>query len=328
MTYLFFLKRCLAPSVLAVMTVLAVTAQAAETFPSRPLRMLVGYPPGGPTDITARITAEYLSTAMMQQVIVDNRAGAGGTISATILSQANPDGYTIGLCANGEMAISPNLHKKMSYDPLKDFSPISRVGAGQLALVAPMPLPAKSVGDLVGMAKAKPGALNFASSGTGSTAHLAGELFKAMTKIDIVHVPYKGAAPALTDVIAGQVQMLITGYSGVVPHAKAGRLRVLAVTGAKRLQAAPDLPTIGETVPGYEVTSWYGIFAPAGTPRALIDRFQREIAAMAKTPAVIARMDALGIEPEGNTGQQLAAQMKEEIAKWGKVIKLAGVPRQ
>lgn len=328
MTHLFFLKRCLASSVLAVVTVLAVSAQAAETFPSRPLRLLVGYPPGGPTDITARITAEYLSTAMKQQVIVDNRPGAGGTISATILSQANPDGYTIGLCANGEMAISPNLRKKMSYDPLKSFAPISRVGAGQLALVVPTPLPAKSVTDLIGMAKAKPGALNFASSGTGSTAHLAGELFKAMAKIDIVHVPYKGAAPALTDVIAGQVQMLITGYSGVVPHAKAGRLRVLAVTGAKRLQAVPDLPTIGEAVPGYEVTSWYGIFAPAGTPRTLLDRFQREIAAMAKTPAVITRMEALGIEPEGNTGQQLAAQMKEEIAKWGKVIKLAGVPKQ
>lgn len=333
MVHLFFWCRffCkyLVPALVAVLMASAAGhGVAADAFPSRPLRMLVGYPPGGPTDITARITAEYLSTALKQQVIVDNRPGAGGTISATILSQASPDGYTIGLCANGEMAISPNLRKKMSYDPLKDFSPISRVGAGQLALVVPMLLPAKSVGDLIGLAKAKPGALNFASSGTGSTAHLAGELFKAMAKIDIVHVPYKGAAPALTDVIAGQVQMLITGYSGVVPHAKAGRLRVLAVTGAKRLQAAPDLPIIGEAVPGYEVTSWYGIFAPAGTPRVLLDRFQREIAEMAKTPAVIARMVALGIEPEGNTRQELAGQMKQEIEKWRKVVEIAGVRKE
>lgn len=301
---------------------------AADLFPARPLRMLVGYPAGGPNDITARITAEYLSNVLGQQVIVDNRAGAGGTISATILSQAAPDGYTLGLCANGEMAIAPNLRLKMPYDPLRDFAPVSRVGAGHLALVVPVALPAKTTADFVGLAKAKPGALNFASSGTGSTAHLAGELFKAMAKIDIVHVPYKGAAPALADVIGAQVQMLITGYSGVVPHARAGRLRVLAVTGAQRLKAAPEVPTIGEALPGYEVNSWYGVFAPAATPRALLERFQREIAAMTRTPAVITRMVALGIEPEGNTGKELAAQMKQEIAKWRKVVEVAGVAKE
>lgn len=313
----------------AVLAILAMgLGHAADGFPNRPLRMLVGYPPGGPNDITARITAEYLSSVMGQQVIVDNRPGAGGTISATILSQAAPDGYTLGLCANGEMAIAPNLRLKMPYDPLKSFAPVSRVGAGHLALVVPVALPAKSPADFVALAKAKPGALNFASSGTGSTAHLAGELFKALAKIDIVHVPYKGAAPALSDVIGGQVQMLITGYSGVVPHAKAGRLRVLAVTGGHRLKAAPELPTIGETLPGYEVTSWYGVFAPLGTPRTLLDWFQREIATMARTPSVVARMTALGIEPEGNTGQELAAQMKQEIAKWRKVVEIAGVQKE
>lgn len=313
----------------AVLAILAMgLGHAADGFPNRPLRMLVGYPPGGPNDITARITAEYLSSVMGQQVIVDNRPGAGGTISATILSQAAPDGYTLGLCANGEMAIAPNLRLKMPYDPLKSFAPVSRVGAGHLALVVPVALPAKSPADFVALAKAKPGALNFASSGTGSTAHLAGELFKALAKIDIVHVPYKGAAPALSDVIGGQVQMLITGYSGVVPHAKAGRLRMLAVTGGHRLKAAPELPTIGETLPGYEVTSWYGVFAPLGTPRTLLDRFQREIATMARTPSVVARMTALGIEPEGNTGQELAAQMKQEIAKWRKVVEIAGVQKE
>ncbi len=312
----------------ALMILTAGHAIAADAFPNRPLRMLVGYPAGGPNDITARITAEYLSTVLGQQVIVDNRAGAGGTISATILSQAAPDGYTIGICANGEMAIAPNLRLKMPFDPLRDFAPISRVGAGYLALVVPTVLPVKSTGDFIALAKAKPGTLNFASSGTGTTAHLAAELFKSMAKIDIVHVPYKGAAPALADVIGGQVQMLLTGYSGVVPHAKAGRLRVLAVTGAHRLKAAPELPAIGETLPGYEVNSWYGVFAPAATPRVLLDRFQREIAAMTKTPSVIARMVALGIEPEGNTRQELAAQVKQEIAKWHKVVEIAKVRKE
>ncbi len=329
MAHLLSLRRLPARIMLLVIALFgAGSGHAADTFPNRPLRMLVGYPPGGPNDITARITAEYLSSVLGQQVIVDNRAGAGGTISATILSQAAPDGYTLGLCANGEMAIAPNLRLKMPYDPLKSFAPVSRVGSGQLALVVPVSLTAKTTGDFVAQAKAKPGALNFASSGTGSTAHLAAELFKSMAKIDIVHVPYKGAAPALSDIIGGQVQMLITGYSGVVPHAKAGRLRVLAVTGAQRLKAAPDVPTIGETLPGYAVNSWYGVFAPLGTPRALLDRFQRDIATMTQTPAVIARMTALGIEADGSGGQELAAQMKEEIAKWRKVVEIAGVKKE
>lgn len=325
----FFPRQCQMQALLAVLMLLvAGHGMAAEVFPVRPLRMLVGYPAGGPNDITARITAEYLSGMLGQQVIVDNRAGAGGTISATILSQAAPDGYTLGLCANGEMAIAPNLRLKMPYDPLRDFAPVSRVGAGHLALVVPTAFPAKSAADFVALAKAKPGTLNFASAGTGSTAHLAGELFKAMARIDIMHVPYKGAAPALADVIGAQVQMLITGYSGVLPHAKAGRLRVLAVTGAQRLKAAPELPTIGETLPGYEVNSWYGVFAPAATPRALLDRFQQEIATMTRTPSVITRMVALGIEPEGNTRLEFAVQMKQEIAKWRKVVEAAGVTKE
>lgn len=329
MVRLSFSRKYLAPLLLVVLTLSATDrGHAADMFPTRPLRMLVGYPAGGPNDITARITAEYLSGVLGQQVIVDNRAGAGGTISATILSQAAPDGYTLGLCANGEMAISPNLRLKMPYDPLRDFAPISRVGAGHLALVVPTAFAAKSTAEFIALAKAKPGTLNFASAGTGSTAHLAGELFKAMAKIDIVHVPYKGAAPALADVIGAQVQMLITGYSGVLPHAKAGRLRVLAVTGAHRLKAAPELPTIGETLPGYEVNSWYGVFAPVATPRVLLDRFQQAIATMARTPSVIARMVALGIEPEGNTRQEFSAQMKQEIIKWRKVVETAGVPKE
>lgn len=329
MAAVFFSRRYLVPALLvASLWPAAGTVFAAEVFPVRPLRMLVGYPAGGPNDITARIVAEQLSTALGQQVIVDNRAGAGGTISATILAQAAPDGYTLGLCANGEMAIAPNLRIRMPYDPLRDFAPVSRVGAGHLALVVPTAFAVKTTADFVAMARTKPGSLNFASAGTGSTSHLAGELFKSMAKIDILHVPYKGAAPALADIIGAQVQMLVTGYSGVLPHAKAGRLRVLGVTGAQRLKAAPEIPSIGETLPGYEVNSWYGVFAPAATPRVLLDRFEKEITGMTRTTPVIARMLALGIEPEGNTRLEFAAQMKREIAKWRRVLESAGVAKE
>lgn len=304
------------------------TAQVlAQGYPARPVRMLVGFPPGGPTDIAARITAEYLSGVLGQQVIVDNRPGAGGTLGATILSRANPDGYTIGLCANGEMAISPNLRAKLPYDPVKDLAPVTRIGAANLALVVYPGFAPRSVRELIDLAKSRPGAINYASSGTGSTSHLAAELLKTLAAIDIAHIPYKGSGPAMSDVMGGQVQMLITGYSAVVPHARAGRLRVLALTGPKRIKAVPDLPTIGETVPGYEVTSWYGIFAPAGTPEEIIARLHGVIAAMVKYAQVHERLVALGMEPEGNAPQELGRQLRQEIAKWGRVIEAAGVPR-
>jgi tripartite-type tricarboxylate transporter receptor subunit TctC len=288
--------------------------------------MLVGFTPSGPTDLTARLAAQHLSETLGQQVIVDNRPGAGGTVAGALLAQAQPDGYTIALGANGEIAIAPNLRTKMIYEPVKDFAAVSRIGSGQLVLLVHPSVAAKSVADLIGLAKTKPGSINFASSGTGSTAHLCAELFKYMASIDIVHVPYKGAGPALTDLIGGQVQMLITGYSGAVPHIKAGKLRALGVTGAKRLVAAPDLPTIGETVKGYEAVSWYGIFAPARTPKAVIERLHGELAAMVKRPQVVERLVSLGIEPEGNSPQELADQVKQEIVKWGKVIRIAKVP--
>jgi len=303
---------------------LIAASAAAQQYPSRPIRFLVGYPPGGPTDVTARLVAPHLSEALGQQLVVDNRAGAGGTVAAATLATAAPDGYTIGLVANGEIAISPNL-RKVPYDPLKDFSPISRIGASQLALVIHPSVPAKSVADLVALAKAKPGAINFASSGTGSTAHLAGELFKTLAGINIVHVPYKGAGPALTDVMGGQVQMLISGYSSALPHIKSGRLRALGVTGPKRLAAAPDLPTIGETVKGYDVTSSYGIMLPARAPKAIVERLHKEIAAIVNRPDLREKLTALGIDPEGNTPAEYQQQVRSEIAKWAKVIKTANI---
>lgn len=307
-----------------VLCLLGAATADAQQYPNRPIRLIVGYPPGGPSDITARLVAPYLTEALGQQIVIDNRAGAGGTVAATLTARAEPDGYTISIVANGEMAISPNL-RKLPYDPLKDFETVSRIGANQLALVVHPSVQAKSVAELVALAKAKPGTVNFASAGTGSTAHLAGELFKSLAGIDIVHVPYKGAGPALIDLIGGQVHMLITGYPGALPHIKAGRLRALGATGLKRMIAAPDLPTISETVKGYDVTSSYGLVLPLRTPKAIVARLHRETAAIVKKPEVREKLIALGFDPEGNTPAEFAAQIKSELAKWAKVIKIANV---
>lgn len=307
----------------------AAQAQAAEVkYPVRPIRMLVSYPPGGPSDLTARITAQHFSEALGQQVIVDNRGGAGGTLAVGILTQSAPDGYTTLMSAGGEIVIAPNLRLKLPYDPTRDIQPISRVGSSQLVLVVHPSVAAKTVKDLIALARAKPGAINFASAGSGSTAHLAGEQFRFLAGVDIVHVPYKGAGPALTELMAGQVQMLISAYSSAFPHIKAGKLRPLGVTGTRRIASAPDLPTIGETVPGYEVLSWYGLHAPKGTPAAIVNRLHREMTVMVRRPEVGERLTALGIEPEGNSPAEFLAQIKTEIAAWGKVITAAKIPRE
>ena len=308
----------------AVTAFAAAASAVAQTYPNRPIRLLVGYPPGGPADVTARLVAPHLSEALGQQIVIDNRGGAGGTVAATTLARAEPDGYTVSIMANGELAISPNL-RKVPYDPLRDFAPVSRIGVNQLALVIHPSVQAKSTGDLVALAKAKPGSVNFASAGNGSTAHLAGELFKVLAAIDIVHVPYKGAGPALTDLIGGQVQMLITGYPGALPHIKSGKLRALGVTGSRRLQAAPDLPTIAEAVKGYEVTSSYGVLLPARASRALIDRLHKETALVVKKADVQEKLIALGFEPEGGTPAEYGAAIKAELGKWARVIKTAKI---
>lgn len=307
-----------------MLLLVAVTAWS-QPYPSKPIRMIVGFPPGGPTDLVARLLGPRLAESLGQQVVIDNRAGAGGTVGASLLVKSAPDGYTLYTAANGEISIAPSLYPKLPYDPVRDLAPVSRVGSSQLMLVVHPGVPATSVKELIALAKSKPGAINFASSGTGSTAQLATELFKTLAGIDIVHVPYKGAGPAISDVMGGQVQMLITGVSAVMPHAKAGKLRALATTGEKRLAVWPDLPTIGEMVPGYQVNSWYGVFAPKETPKEIIARLHREIAAAARNGDFTARLTVLGIEAEGNDPDQFAAQLREEIAKWAKVVKAAGV---
>ncbi|MCB9868182.1 MAG: tripartite tricarboxylate transporter substrate binding protein [Phycisphaerales bacterium] len=321
-----------APKFLALAAALVCAGAAqpgfAQTYPTKPIRLLLGYSPGGPTDVTARLLAPGLNQALGQPIVIDNRPGAGGTLAVNLLVNGEPDGHTLMLVANGEIGIAPNLYRRLPYDPRKDIAPISRVGASQLVLVVHPSVPAKSVADLVELARAKPGSLNFASSGLGTTAHLAAEYMKHLAKIDIVHVPYKGAGPALTDLMGGQVQMLISGYSSAIGHVKAGKLRALGVTGAKRLRSNPDLPTIGETVKGYEVTSWYGIAAPRRTPAAIIARLHKEIAAIVNRPELAERMAALGIEPEGTSPQVFRDQIRSEIAKWGQVVKIAKVPQQ
>jgi len=290
--------------------------------------MIVGFPPGGPVDLVARIVAQHLSESLGQQVVTDNRPGAGGAVAGVLMAKAAPDGHTLFTASNGEISISPNLYKKLAYDPAKDIVPVSRIGASQLALVVHPGVPVQSVKELIALAKAKPGAINFASSGIGSTAHLCAELLKYTASIDIVHVPYKGAGPALAEVMGGQVQMFITGFGAALPHIKSGKVRALGVTGARRVKAMPDLPTIGETVAGYQVTSWYGLFVTTGTPAVIINRLHGEIASMVKRQDMNERLIGLGMEPEGTAPQEFMRQLNEENAKWAKIIKLARVPLQ
>jgi len=321
-------KQCAYALLVSILGLAGSQSAIAQAYPTKPIRLLLGYAPGGPSDLTARLLGPLINEALGQPLVVDNRPGAGGSLAAALLANAEPDGHTLLLAANGEIAIAPNLYRKLPYDPLVDLAPISRVGASQLVLVVHPSVPARSTSDLISLANAKGGSINFASAGTGSTAHLAGEYFKHMAKVDIVHVPYKGAGPALTDLMGGQVQMLITGYSAAIGHVKAGRLRALAVSGAKRLRANPELPTIGETVKGYEVTSWYGFLAPRRTPAFIIERLYKEIAAVVKRPEVVERLVVLGIEPEGNTPREFREQIGREIATWRTVIKMAKVELQ
>ena len=308
-------------------TIFCATALA-QSYPSRPLRMIVGFPPGGPTDLIARLVGQHLSETFGQPVVIDNRPGAGGSVAGLLMLKSAPDGHTLFVASNGEIAISPNLYKKMTYDTERDIAPVSRIGGAQLVLVVHPSVSAQSVKELLALAKAKPGAINFASSGVGSTAQLATELLKFTAGVDMVHVPYKGAGPALTETMGGQVQMLITGFSAAQTHIRSGKLRALGVTGVNRVKAMPELPTIGESVPGYQMMSWYGLFTTVGTPTTIINRLYGEVAAMLKRPEFNDKFVGLGMEPGASTPQVFALQIKEEKAKWAKVIQLARVPQQ
>ena len=287
---------------------------------------MVPFAAGGATDVLARLVGERLTATLGQQVVVDNRPGAGGNIGSDVVARAEPDGYTILMGAVGTHAINPSLYPKMPYDPVKDFAPVTLVASVPNVLVVNPEVPANSVQELIDLAKAKPGELNFASSGNGTSIHLSGELFKAMTGTDIVHVPYKGSGPAVTDLLGGQVQMMFDNMPSSLPHVKAGKLRALGVTSAKRSPALPEVPTIAEAgVPGYDATSWFGILAPAGTPEPVVTRLQGAIVQALGEPEMRQRMADLGAEPVGDTPAEFGQFIAAEIAKWAKVVNDAGV---
>ncbi|MGZ5095386.1 MAG: Bug family tripartite tricarboxylate transporter substrate binding protein [Burkholderiales bacterium] len=297
----------------------------AQAYPAKPVRVLVPQAPGGGNDTIARLVAQRLSQTLKQQVVVDNRAGAGGMIAAETVAKAPPDGYTLLLGNVATMTIIPNVQKKVPYDPFKDFEPVSLIASAPLLVVVHPSLPVTTVKQLIALAKAKPGQLNYASNGVGSSTHLATELFKVMTATDMTHVPYKGLSPATTDLLSGQVQVMFSSAVAMLPHVKSGRMRALAMTGASRSKAIPDIPTVAEAgVRDYEAGSWYGILAPAGTDRAIVDLLAREIGAATRSPEIQDRLNNEAVIPIGSTPAQFAAHIKKEHARVAQVVKSSG----
>ena len=311
--------------VLATLEVVACNC-AAQDFPVRPIRVIVPSTAGGSVDTLARLVGSRLSERWGQQVVVDNRAGAGGIIAGEITAKSPPDGYTLIMATVAAMATNVSLSRKLPYDPVRDFAPITLVASQQLVLLVNPGVAAKSVAELIQLAKSKPGQLTFASAGNGSGGHLSGELLKILANIDITHVPYKGIAPALVDVISGQVTMTFASIISGLPHVKSGKTRALAVTGSHRSPAAPELPTMIESgVRGYESSTWYGLLAPKATARPTIMKLNREVVSIVNLPEVRSHLLTEGAEPVGNTPEQFGEFIKSEIAKWGKVIRAAGL---
>ncbi len=300
-------------------------ALAQQSYPNKPIRMVCPFPPGGTTDLVARLVAQKFSEAWGQQVVVDNRPGAGGVIGTEMVAQAAPDGYSILLGSITTHAVNPALYKKLRFDPIRDFAPVSLVVSSPQLLALHPSVAAKSVKELLALAKARPGQLNYGSAGTGTSPHLTFELFKSMAAIDVVHVPYKGTGPAITDLIGGQVQMMITGVVALMPHVKSGKLRAVGVTSAKRVAALPEVPTIAESgVAGFDVSSWFGVFLPAATPRAIVMKMNREIHRILENPEVRQRLIDQGADPASNTPEEFAAYVKSEMTRWGQVVRSTG----
>ncbi len=309
-----------------MLTALAAGNALPQSYPSKPIRVVVPFPAGGSVDTVARLVGQRLAEYLKQPVVVDNRGGAGGNVGADLVAKAAPDGYTLLITTPG-LAIARSIYRKLPFDPLSDFAPVSQLTSTYLILVVNEQVPARSVAELIALAKAQPGKLNYGSSGSGATIHLATELFKISAGIDIVHVPYKGEAPAYTALLANEVQLTVGPVSGLLPHIKAGRLRALGVSSSTRAPAMPDVPTIAEAgVPGYEFSSWFGLFAPAGTPREVIARLHTEAAKAMALPEVRDRLPAMGNEAVGSTPEQFAAKYKADIAQYAAVVKAAGVP--
>jgi tripartite-type tricarboxylate transporter receptor subunit TctC len=304
----------------------ATTAVCAQVYPSRPIRFIVPFAPGGSTDTLARTLGTKLTEALGQQVVVDNRAGGNGNIGTDVVAHAVPDGYTILLGYIANLAIGPSLYAKLPYDPVKDFAPITLLAVAPNILVVHPSVPARNFQEFIAYAKANPTKVNFASAAVASPGHLSGELLNLAAGIHMQHVPYKGAGQAVVDLVGGQVQVMVSGMSAVMPHIKAGRLRPLAVTGARRSPAVPEVPTIAESgFPKFEATAWYGVLAPAGTAPAIVTRLNTEILRALKLPDVKERLEYVGFEIVGSTPAAFGAYIKSEIIKWAPVVKAAGV---
>jgi tripartite-type tricarboxylate transporter receptor subunit TctC len=301
------------------------SATGAQPYPAKPIRVIVAFPPGGIADFAARSVSQKLSESLGVPVVTENRPGAGGVTGAEVVARAAPDGYTL-LVTSISHTINPSVRKNLPFDAERDFAPVTLLTDAPNFLVVHPSLPAKSVKELVALARARPGQITYASSGSGTSTHLSGELFKALARIDIVHVPYKGGGPAVIDLIGGHVLMMFSTLPSVLQQVRTGKLRGLAVTGGRRFPAAPEFPTMIEAgIPGFEVSGWSGMFAPAGTPKDAVGRLAGEIAMILRAPEVKERFFVQGAEPVGNTPEEFAAFVKSEIAKWKKVVEFSGM---
>ena len=296
---------------------------AAQQYPSKPIRLVVPFPPGGPTDVVSRLLAPKLAELLGQQIVVENRGGSGGMIGTEQVAKAVPDGYTIIMGTIGGLAVAKSLNPRLGYDTLRDLAPITQSVSVTSILIVHPSVPAKNVRELLAIAKSSPGKLNYASSGNGTVTHLAGELLKLRGKVSIVHVPYKGGAPALTAIMSGEVDMSYENSLIITPHIRSGRVRALAITAATRSKLLPDLPTIAETLPGYNASGWYGLLAPAATPKPIIARLHVEAAKALHSPDIVAKLASQGAEPVGNTPEEFTAFIRSEISKWANLVKAA-----
>jgi tripartite-type tricarboxylate transporter receptor subunit TctC len=301
------------------------TASVAQTYPAKPIRMIVPFAPGGPNDTLARLVAQKLTDAWGQTVVIENRGGAGGTLGMEVASRQAPDGYALAMGGSSNLAVAPALYEKLPYDPLKDFTPIINVAAGAYALAVNPSVPAKNVKELVTVARTKAGYLSYGSSGAGSMSSLAAELFKSMSKSDVVHVPYKGTAPALMDVVTGQIELMFADLGLAQTHAATGRLRLLGVSTPKRSAAAPSIPPIGEALPGYDVSPWFGLVGPAGVPKDIVTKLNAAAAAALHSADSTQRLKALAFDVIADTPEHFGSTIRSDISKYGRIIRTAGI---
>ncbi len=316
------------PTLLATLLLSAAALGQAQgpAYPTKPIHLIVPFPPGGGNDTVARAIGQQVSPELGQPVVIDNRPGAGGSVGAELAAKAPPDGYTLFLAGVGSHAVNPNVHAHLAYDPVKDFAPVTLIASAPSVLVVNPSVPARTFAEFTAYARANPGKLNYASNGAGSAAQLAAAMYESMAGVKMVHVPYKGIAPAMTDLLGGQVQLMFGTVVALVPHIQAGKLRALAVTSRKRSPLLPDVPTIAESgLPDYQAGSWYGIEAPAGTPRPIIDKLNAVIVKALRQPDVVKRLAADGAEVVGSTPEEFGEHIKSEIARVGKVVRAAGI---